>query len=140
MTDCCSKDSPGSSSPRKKCCPGHGGDCSGVPYKTVLHHISEPWSLQLKDQAWYFCDNADCDVVYFALDDTVINKDRLRTRLGVKDKSDDAPVCYCFGVTRSQALSDSTIREYVVEKTRNKLCDCSTRNPSGRCCLKDFPA
>jgi len=37
------------------------------------------------------------------------------------------------------ALADPGIRDFVVAQTRLGLCACDTRNPSGRCCLIDFP-
>ena len=48
-------------------------------------------------------------------------------------------LCYCFGFTWQDYYDDPAVREYVIEQTKNGNCECSTKNPSGQCCLKDFP-
>jgi len=35
--------------------------------------------------------------------------------------------------------SDKRLKDFVVEQTKADVCACDIRNPSGRCCLKDFP-
>lgn len=91
------------------------------------------------EDSWYFCDDPHCDAVYLSVSGVVYTSDRLRTRIGVKDDAADAPVCYCFDIDRAAALADPGLRNFVVEKTRLQECDCELLNPSGRCCLKDFP-
>jgi len=49
-------------------------------------------------------------------------------------------VCYCFGVSRSDFRNDPATKDYVIAQTKAGLCSCDTSNPSGRCCLKDFPS
>jgi hypothetical protein len=88
---------------------------------------------------YFFCADPECDVVYFADDDSIITKSQLRTTVGVKESSNDTPACYCFGVTKADAISDPGIREYVMHQTKHAQCSCDVSNPSGRCCLKDFP-
>lgn len=95
--------------------------------------------MALKEQHYYFCDDKNCDVVYYAADDTIITKSMLRDRVGIKEPDDNALICYCFGVTRAQARSNKSIKAFVIEQTKNARCTCKTSNPSGRCCLKDFP-
>jgi hypothetical protein len=48
-------------------------------------------------------------------------------------------LCYCFGVTKADARSDPGIKKFVMAQTKLGLCACEMRNPSGRCCLPDFP-
>ncbi len=48
-------------------------------------------------------------------------------------------LCYCFGITKQDYKNDPSLRNYVIEQTRLGNCSCSTENPSGQCCLKDFP-
>ena len=74
-----------------------------------------------------------------ALGGSVINKAELRTPVGIKEKTDDIFSCYCFGVTKLQAKQDTAIKTYVTKQTKEKNFTCDIRNPSGRCCLKDFP-
>ncbi|MCK5920792.1 MAG: hypothetical protein KAG66_07615, partial [Methylococcales bacterium] len=49
-----------------------------------------------------------------------------------------ALLCYCYGVTCQQALNNPDAKAFVLAQTKLKNCACDTRNPSGRCCLKDF--
>jgi len=60
-------------------------------------------------------------------------------------KSNDEILCYCYDITYGKVLGEikelgySTSRVYVKEKTRAGDCSCKIKNPSGKCCLKDFP-
>lgn len=139
MSDCCSTSNATCNPPKKYRCPVNGKEYSGVSSTTILHHIKEPWNWNIKEQGYYFCDDPDCNVVYFAQDNSIIEQQALRTSVGIKQKSDAALVCYCFGVHVNEAKSDSNIKEFVTEKTKEHTCACEIRNPSGRCCLKDFP-
>lgn len=139
MAECCTQSQGKPQKPRRHICPENGKACLDVPYKTILHHVKEPWQLALFEQGYYFCEDPDCDVVYFGDDNSTIKKTSIRTKIGIKDNSEDALVCYCFGVSKSVAKFDKSTRNYVIEQTRRSLCSCSTSNPSGRCCLKDFP-
>ena len=139
MSDCCSSKKEVQQHAKRHVCPENGAQYLEVPYSTVLHHIKEPWKLALKEQAYYFCDDPHCEVVYFGIDKSIIRKDQLRTKVGIKETSEDALICYCFGVTKAQALTNEQAKAFVIEKTKNSLCSCTTHNPSGRCCLKDFP-
>lgn len=123
----------------KQPCPFCGTECAGVSARTITHHIKNSWQWQDKGQRYYFCDDFDCEVVYFGEDGSAILASQMRTPEDVKDASGDALLCYCFGVTRADALNDPGIRDFVLTQTKLGLCACETRNPSGRCCLKDFP-
>jgi hypothetical protein len=107
--------------------------------KTILHHIQNPSLWAGEEQAYYFCEDPHCDVVYFGEDGACILKSQVRSTIGLKDLSPDSLVCYCFGISKRAALLDPSRREYVVQETRRRHCSCETSNPSGRCCLKDFP-
>jgi len=117
----------------------NGLEYKQVSFKTVVHHLSKPWQSKNATQNYYFCDDPDCDVVYFGDDDSTIKKDKIRTPIGVKDRSNESTICYCFGVSKADAIHDQHIKEYVTDQTKKKMCECETRNPSGKCCLKDFP-
>ena len=86
-----------------------------VGANTVGRHALVP---ELPVTTFGFCDAPHCDVVYVGTDGTLIRKDRLRTRVGVKETEDPIPVCYCFGLTADQIARDlvangrSTIRAY----------------------------
>ena len=138
MSDCCSTNT----SPAKKtrlACPVNNQDYIEVPYRTILYHVKQPWLYEVAEQKYYFCTDPHCDVVYFAEDGTRIKKSELRSKLGIKEQSNNATLCYCFGITRQAALDDKGLKDYVIHKTRASLCSCEILNPSGRCCLKDFP-
>ena len=139
MSDCCSTSCNSNQLPNKYKCPVNGQEYKQVALKTILHHIKEPWKWTGKQQSYYFCDDPDCDVVYFGEDDSTVTRNKLRTLVGIKEKSIDATICYCFGVSINDAKHDNHIKEYVTEKTKEHVCDCEIRNPSGKCCLKDFP-
>jgi len=118
-------------------CPGHGGTCREVPFRTVLHHLRTPWRVALPSQRYFFCDEADCPVVYFGEDGARFEQEALREQVGQKGRAGEAMLCYCFDIRYAEA--EPALKAYVVEQTRDGLCSCDTRNPSGRCCLKDFP-
>ena len=139
MSDCCCSPEIPATPSRKRDCPLHGGECAEVSSRTIAHHIRQSWLWQDSGQRYFFCDDPDCEVVYFGEDGSVILQSQLRTRVGAKEAAADAPLCYCFGISRADAATDPGIRDYVVQMTREGLCSCETSNPSGRCCLKDFP-
>ena len=137
MTNCCSTSDSTQVHPKKYKCPVNGKSYKSVSSATILHHINEPWNWHNNQQGYYFCDDPECEVVYFGEDDSTINKSSLRTEVGIKENKDDSLICYCFGVSKT-ASSSQHIKEFVIKNTKDKTCACSTRNPSGRCCLKDF--
>lgn len=138
MSQCCATSSSNTTPTRKHECPRCRSLCAEVSVQTITHHIKNPWEWNPGQQRYFFCDAPDCDAVYFGEDDSIIRKTELRTLVGVKESSADAPLCYCYGITKSDAIIPG-VRDYVVGQTREGNCACETRNPSGRCCLKDFP-
>ena len=139
MSDCCSQSPPQKSSPRKLACPVNHKDYIRVPHKTILHHVKESWNCNLKNQEYYFCEDPNCNVVYFGEDGTTIKKSELRTTIAIKEKSQKAFICYCFGISIDDVTHDPKIKNFVIQQTKKGNCSCETSNPSGRCCLKDFP-
>jgi hypothetical protein len=138
MSDCCSP-SCESAQPNRHPCPGNGIEYAAVSPRTIIHHLKNPWQWVERKQGYYYCEGTGCDVVYFGEDGSVIARSELRWDIGIKDASADALLCYCFGITRADALSNPLLKDYVIEKTKAGMCSCETSNPSGRCCLKDFP-
>lgn len=139
MSDCCSLSDSKPVHPNKHRCPVNGIEYAEVSARTIAHHIKHAWQWDGNGRRFFFCEDPDCDVVYFGDDDSVILTSQLKTEVGVKTTAEHATLCYCFGVTRADALNDPAIRNYVVAQTRLGLCSCDTSNPSGRCCLKNFP-
>ena len=139
MSDCSSSSSIPYSPPKKYRCPVNGKEYSGVSTATIMHHIKEPWKWHNTQQAYYFCEDPECDVVYFGQDDSFIKKYSLRTAVWVKEKSGTSLICYCFGVDTNTATTNQSVKDFVIKKISENACACKTRNPSGKCCLKDFP-
>ena len=138
MSDCCDSSSSNNNLPKKHICTVDGKVYTGVSRRTVLHHIPTPWKSHMSDTNYYFCSDPDCDVVYFGQDDSIINKSALRTSVRIKEKSDAALICYCFGITMNQAKDNSDIKNFVIQQTKSGIYSYVTSNPSGKCCLKEF--
>ena len=139
MSECCYSSSCDNTYLKKQRCPINGHEYSEVSARTIAQHIKEPWKWQRIGHRYFFCDDPGCEVVYFGDDGSMILKSQLRTRLGLKVVSDEGLLCYCFGVTKRDFRRDPVTRDFVVAQTKAGQCSCDTANPSGRCCLKDFP-
>ena len=130
----------GISGRRGPTCPRTGRATRPVARWTVLNHVVPP---EVPETAFGFCDVPNCEVVYVGSDGTLFTKAALRTRVGLKERTDPIPICYCFSFTERQIAGDvrahghSTIRDYIQEQVRAGRCACETTNPSGRCCLGD---
>ncbi|WP_169903115.1 putative iron-sulfur cluster-binding metallochaperone [Paraferrimonas sedimenticola] len=134
MSNCCSNE------PSTKAkCPGCRTSSKEVQSSTVKHHLKAPWKIKSWSTRLYFCKSKDCDVVYFSESGDSFRQSDVRTAVGQKDSSDLATVCYCYGVTRQEAISDDSAKSFVLSETKAKNCACEYKNPSGRCCLPDFP-
>jgi hypothetical protein len=125
-------------STRTRRCPKNGIAYPTVPTRTILHHLRQPWNSVLTNQRYYYCDDPDCEIIYFGEDDEMIPFERLRSPIGVKDKGDESLICFCFDVSNAAAALESKAHTFVLKQTKEKNCDCEVRNPFGRCCLKDF--
>ncbi len=128
-------------SPRsaKQACPACGRAGAEVSARTIAHHIAAAWRWTPSAERHFFCASPACQVVYFGADGATIRQAQLRTRVGIKDADEEAPLCYCFGISRADFRNDPTAKDYVIAQTKAGMCACETHNPSGRCCLKDFP-
>ena len=144
MNDCCAnRDNTESDSSKKDssthCCPSNGQPYKSVKRKTLLHHVLQPWLNKFIKQKYYFCTDPDCDVVYYGEDNSVVHTGELRTTVWQKSSDKNAAICYCFGISKALAQLDKNIKNFVKKQTKQSNCSCETSNPSGRCCLKDFP-
>ena len=138
MSNCCNTSEKPHHHQDKHTCPVNGHRYNDVSVTTIKHHIQNPWNWQFTNQAYYFCDDSDCEVVYYGEDDSIIERSSLRTRIGVKEHSEDALICYCFGVTRNASTDNPEAKAFVIDQTRNHNCSCSTRNPLWQVLLKRF--
>lgn len=139
MKDCCSHSDCKNTSLKKYSCPVNLIDYPEVSVQTIIHHINEPWRWKQEAEHYYFCNDPSCYVAYFGDNGDIITKAQLRSHSGQELSPQSDLLCYCFGITASDVTNQPDIRNFVVKQTRNGICSCKTRNPSGRCCLKDFP-
>jgi len=105
----------------------------------MLHHIQSPLNQQIVDDDYVFCANRSCDIGYFSTSDSIA-----KAQLRAFHAGQQAMLCYCFDISEAvyrAALGDGTaaaIKAFVVAQTKEGLCACESRNPSGRCCLAAF--
>jgi len=145
MSDCCSvKNKPGVA-PAVMPCPINGRRSKRVDTLTVKSLVRKlPFGIP--DTQYYFCDSPDCEVVYFGFHKEAprFRREDLTVRVGAKETDDPVPVCYCFGVTRTEIWDEirntgkSTAAERIAAEVVAGRCTCEVRNPSGKCCLGDI--
>jgi len=120
-------------------CPNCAQQCFPVNRQTILHQVQFPDNQSIAEGDYVFCANRDCTTGYFSAS-TMIPKSTLRAFLA----GTEAMLCYCFDITEPSyrtALGDGSaeaMKAFVVKQTKEKLCACESRNPSGRCCLAAF--
>ena len=131
---CCSIES----TPPKADCPGCGQQCETISHTTLIHQLRTPWRHALEGD-FYFCNSPECDTVYFSTSGGQFDRHALRQQVGQKSTAPDRMLCYCFDIRYSDLDDAQSPRDFVIDKTRGQLCACEERNPSGRCCLRDFP-
>lgn len=110
--------------------------------KTVFLMLKPQCFDRVGESEYRFCVSPECSVVYFAEDgDTRFTKDELRVRVGLKEKEDPIPLCYCFGFDESDVRDEisstgqCTIPQRIGALIRRGMCACVEKNPSGKCCL-----
>jgi len=139
MSSCRPSSSRDSTDPKKLRCPANGNEYSEVSARTIAHHIHDAWCWQPTTNRYYFCDDPACDVVYFCDDGSTILKSQLRTRIGVKESSNDNLLCHCFGVTRGDFLADPTTKDFVIAQTKGRIVFMRHQQPIGTLLLKGLP-
>ncbi len=123
-------------------CPGCNGQGDAVGTTTLLHQLKRPWQQGLEEGDYYFCAEQECEVVYFSREGARFDDTALRTAVGQKSTEPERLICYCFDIRHSDLADEASAkqcRDFVISETRNKVCACEQRNPSGKCCLRDFP-
>lgn len=145
MSDCCSSTGkPGDQTcdtPRTAPCPACDTTARTVSRKTLLHQLRDPIVRELVDASYYFCANRDCEVVYFAVGGVAFTREVLRSPGYETTGQLTDLVCHCFDVAARQILGEvargeHASRDLIAAMTREGLCECEVRNPSGSCCLK----
>jgi len=135
MTCCCDvKEKRG-----RTVCPECAQNCFPVSRQTMLHQVQSPKNQHISDDDYAFCANRDCNTGYFSTSDIIP-----KTSLRAFQSNQDAMLCHCFDISEAdyraalEAGLSEAIKTFVVQQTKDKLCACESRSPSGRCCLVLF--
>ena len=132
---CCSSETEATS---QTICPGCGNKGNLVTPETIRLHLLQPWLWLSGENAYHFCHNSGCEVVYFSDGTTPLTQAALATPVGIKSRDDEDPLCYCYHISRGEYRRNPDLKDFVVKQTQEEACACESRNPSGRCCLGDF--
>lgn len=126
-------------------CPKNGQVCKPVPRITVEPLIRPEHNHLLALLPYSFCDSPDCDVVYVsASGEQLITTSQLSVRVGIKEKEDPIPLCYCFDFDRKAIWDDirfkrtTDIPNVIIQRIKARECRCQVTNPRGSCCLGDI--
>lgn len=113
-----------------------------VTRKTMLLMLKPALFGRVSDSDYRFCFDPDCRVVYFTEGEGAnFTADDLRVRVGLKERADPMPLCYCFGFDEADARREiaatgrCTIPQRISALIKQGMCACPARNPSGACCL-----
>lgn len=107
---------------------------------TLEHLLIQEKIAPIQDVQYFFCLTSDCDIVYFSENANFYKAD-LKVRVGLKEREEPIPVCYCFNYTKKMILDDliqngySTIKERITKEAKMGNCQCQIKNPEGSCCL-----
>lgn len=124
-------------------CPVAGKPGKRVPPITLRSLVRHEYAGEIEGREWFYCDLADCEIVYFARDSRTLDKSALKVRVGAKEKVAPRPVCYCFGHTvenigeEIERTGQSTVAASITAKVNAGECSCEILNPKGTCCLGD---
>ena len=146
MSDCCRIEGPEESCAMvlsdknaASCCVDCGAEGRPVERQTILHHVKHEYLDRVNDEAYRFCPDPSCDVVYYGGTRFTVND--LRELVSAKTTGDARPICYCFGFTEGDARAEikrtahSAIPATISRLIKAGMCACEVRNPSGACCL-----
>ena len=124
----------------KAYCPECANKGKPVQRITLENLLKEPPKIQ--DESYWFCTTPECSVVYFSLDGKqIFHKPDLKVRVGIKEKEDPIPLCYCFGWDCQRLWNEikqtgkSTAVESITREVKEGNCFCERSNPQGTCCL-----
>lgn len=148
MSDCCSVERKGESCATvlsdadiATCCLDCGAEGRPVERQTILHHVKHEHLARVNGDAYRFCPDSSCAVVYFGESGTRFTVQDLRELVSAKTTGDARPICYCFGFTEGDAREDiarngtTTIPKQISRLIKAGMCACEVRNPAGVCCL-----
>ncbi len=109
--------------------------------RVTLDAWLKPESRGQIGESGMFCSQSQCDVAYFDSFERVVTIDKLVRP--AFPKSDEAPICGCFGVMCSEIEAD--IADGGVARTRAAVEQakasgslCSTMSPNGQSCIAEI--
>jgi hypothetical protein len=113
-----------------------------VTRKTMLLMLKPELFERVSDDNYRFCSDPYCRIVYFMEGEgATFTTEDLRVRVGLKEREDPIPLCYCFGFYEADAREEiarigvTTIPQRITALIKQGMCACPERNPSGACCL-----
>jgi hypothetical protein len=123
-------------------CKRCGSASRPVTRKTVLLMLKPELLDRIVEGEYRFCTDSDCRVVYFTEDEAqCFTTEDLHVRVGLKEKDDPIPLCYCYGFDERDAREEiartgrCSIPERISALIKQGVCACPEKNPSGACCL-----
>lgn len=122
-------------------CPVCHGETEEVKSTTVRHFVIDKLIDKVENMQYHICLNADCEVVYFSSNKSlIIEKDSIKTPIWFKKDANPKYICYCNQVTEKQII-DAVINEDAKDMKdiiritgAMKNGQCETKNPLGKCC------
>lgn len=131
--------------PLRADCPQSKTSSRKIQRRTVEHLIKPELVGSISNSQYYYCDDANCTVVYFSQDGSgTFTRSDLQVAVFAKDPGKDVNVCYCYDWTRGRIEEEieetgtSTVSRVVAEKMKADSCECDIKNPKGTCCLGDI--
>lgn len=126
-------------------CPRSGTLCGRIQRLTVEHLIKPELVGSISDSQYYYCDDADCPVVYFTQGGSgTFTRGDLQVAVYDKDPGENVNVCFCFDWTRKRITDQiktsgrSTAFDEISDELNAGNCECDIKNPKGVCCLGDI--
>jgi len=142
MSCCASSEKERERSPCPQC------QASGQPIDRVTprHTLKKEFRDTIgDDNNYHFCETPDCNTVYFSSDGLQhFTTEQLINRVTSKDSSPETPLCYCYKITKGDALKEyqasgeSTVIQQIEQKMTEKPCFCDKSNPRGVCCTSEI--
>lgn len=120
-------------------CPLCGSVGGKVPESALTQYIRPEERYRLGSVV-FFCETPTCEAIYFDAVEDFLSENELLQPVYPKDPS--APICACFGMTRSDIDDDLTegtprrVRE-LLAKSKTAEAACSQLAASGRCCVPE---
>ena len=137
--DCCAGEKQHAVS--QSACPSCAAVGRVVSDLTIQAILKPAQALSLLAVGRRFCGTPSCEVVYYGDDGRAVTKSEVPIRVGLKEREDPIPVCYCFGFSVADVRREMvetgrcTIPAGIKAEVRAGQCSCEIRNPSGTCCL-----